>query len=212
MAPETNLDASVAIAKGEERLGRQRIGLYSNSDFNELNMDWHWEDQFQVRFFLVRSIMLWFPSSVQHFSLFLHSMLHPPSQDFFPTTTITISSSWDHLPSLYELSNPYVILHATTGQEISFLLLLVMDDYSSNWFSHISYVFHLFNIVPILSMTFHLLIQQLLLSYSLLFFSLLSKPPSSYIRPCPCISYFTLDLCNISAVSSLKSRATCFKA
>ena len=56
MAPEAKLDASVAIVKGEERLGRQRIGLDRTSDFNDSNTDWHWKDQFQARFFLARSI------------------------------------------------------------------------------------------------------------------------------------------------------------
>ena len=56
MAPEVNLDALVAMAKGEERSGRWRMGLDRNSDFNESNADWHWGVQFQARFFLVKSI------------------------------------------------------------------------------------------------------------------------------------------------------------
>ena len=56
MAPEANLDALVVVVKEEGRLGRQRMGLNRNSDFNELNADWHWGIQFQARFFLVRSI------------------------------------------------------------------------------------------------------------------------------------------------------------
>ena len=32
------------------------MGLDRNSDFNELNADWHWGVQFQARFFLVKSI------------------------------------------------------------------------------------------------------------------------------------------------------------
>ena len=39
MVPKVNLDALVAMAKGEERLGRWRMGLVRNSDFNELNAD-----------------------------------------------------------------------------------------------------------------------------------------------------------------------------
>ena len=56
MALEANLDALVVMAKGEESLGRQRMGLDRNSDSNELNADWYWGVQFQARFFLVKSI------------------------------------------------------------------------------------------------------------------------------------------------------------
>ena len=56
MAPEANLDALVVMVKGKERLGRQRMGLDRNSDFNKSNADWHWGLQFQARFFLVKSI------------------------------------------------------------------------------------------------------------------------------------------------------------
>ena len=56
MAPKANLDALVAMVKGEERLGRWKMDLDRNSNFNKLNADWDWGVQFQVRFFLVKSI------------------------------------------------------------------------------------------------------------------------------------------------------------
>ena len=59
MAPEANLDASVVMAKGKERLDRWRMGLDRNSDFKESNADWHWGVQCQARFFLVKSIRGW---------------------------------------------------------------------------------------------------------------------------------------------------------
>ena len=59
MAQEVNLDVSVAMAKGKERLSRQRMGLDRNSDSNESNADWHWKVQLQARFFLVKSIRGW---------------------------------------------------------------------------------------------------------------------------------------------------------
>ena len=88
--------------------------------------------------------MLQFSSLVQLFFSSYHFTLPLLSQYSLLTTIITTFSSWDHLLSLYKLSNPYTVFCATTRQEILFSLLLVMDDYSSNQFSHISYVFHLF--------------------------------------------------------------------
>ena len=52
----------------------------------------------------------------------------------------TFFSSWDHSLLPYTLTHPYTVLHATTGQGTSLSLLLVIDNYSSSQFSHISYV------------------------------------------------------------------------
>ena len=76
------------------------------------------------------------------FSLYLHFVPCLPSQDPSLMPIITIFLSWDPSCSPYMPSNPYAILHITTGQGIFFLsLLLVMDAYSSSWFSRIDYIF-----------------------------------------------------------------------
>ena len=56
MAPEANLEASVAIAKGAAGSGRCRTGLDRNKDLSVSKEVWQAGDQFQGRFFLVRSM------------------------------------------------------------------------------------------------------------------------------------------------------------
>ena len=56
MAPEAYLDASVATAKGAARSGGWRTGFDRNRDLRVSKEVWQAEDQFQGRFFLVRSM------------------------------------------------------------------------------------------------------------------------------------------------------------
>ena len=113
-------------------------------------------------------VMLQFSSWTALFSLFLHFVLHLPSQGPFPMPIITIFLSWDLSHSLYTPSNPYAIPCITTGQGIFFTsLFLVMDAYSSSRFSHIGYIlllliffsmiFH--NFLLLLSRMFYLVLQ-----------------------------------------------------
>ena len=113
-------------------------------------------------------VILQFSSWAALFSLFLHFMLHLPSWGPFPMPIITIFLSWDLSHSLYMPSNPYTVPCITTRQGIFFTsLFLVMDAYSSSWFSHISYIFLLLiflsiifhNILLLLSRTFYLVLQ-----------------------------------------------------
>ena len=98
-------------------------------------------------------ILLQFSSWVALFSSSLLFMPHLLSQGPFLMLTITIFLSWDPLHSLYMLSNPYTVPSIITGQGILFAyLFLVMDDYSSGWFSHIGCIFPL---LILLSMIFH---------------------------------------------------------
>ena len=93
-------------------------------------------------------------------------MLCPSSQDSSSITITITFLFWDLSLSLYEHFNPYVILYTTTRQGILFSLLLVMDDYSSNQFSYIGYVFLLLidhsqtfhNFLSLLSRTFHIVL------------------------------------------------------
>ena len=56
MALEAYLEASVATAKGAAGSGRCRTGLDRNKDLRVSKECWHAGDQFQGRFFLVRSM------------------------------------------------------------------------------------------------------------------------------------------------------------
>ena len=112
--------------------------------------------------------LLRFSSWVALFSLFLLFMPHLPFQGPFLTPIITIFLSWDLSHSLYVPSNPYTILCIIAGQGIFFAsLFLVMDTYSSSWFSCIGYVFLLLiflsmifhDFLPLLSRTFYLVPQ-----------------------------------------------------
>ena len=109
-------------------------------------------------------LVLQFSFSPALFFLYLHFVPHLPSQDPSLIPIITIFLSWDPSRSPYVPSNPYAVLHITTGQGIFFLsLLLVMDAYSSSQFSHINYIFLLLifpslmfhDLQPSLSKTFY---------------------------------------------------------
>ena len=88
--------------------------------------------------------------------LFFSSLLFVPcllSWSPFLMLTITIFLSWNPSHSLYVLSNPYAVPSIITRQGILFAyLFLVMDDYSSSWFSCISCVLLL---LILFSMIFH---------------------------------------------------------
>ena len=56
MAPEVYLEASVVTVNGTARSGRWRTGFDKNRDLRVLKEVWQVEDQFQGRFFLVRSM------------------------------------------------------------------------------------------------------------------------------------------------------------
>ena len=56
MAPEAYLEASVAMVKGAAGSGRCRTGFDRNKDLSVSKEFWHAENQFQGRFFLVRSM------------------------------------------------------------------------------------------------------------------------------------------------------------
>ena len=56
MAPEAYLEASVAMAKGAGRSGRWRTGFDRNRDLRVSKEVWQAGDQFQGKFFLVRSM------------------------------------------------------------------------------------------------------------------------------------------------------------
>ena len=110
-------------------------------------------------------VLLQFSSLAVLFSLYLLFVPCPPSQDPSLMPIIIIFLSWDPSCSLYALSNPYAVHCITTGQGISFSsLFLVMDAYSSSWFSHIDYVFLLLtfpslmfhDFPPLLSRMFYL--------------------------------------------------------
>ena len=95
-------------------------------------------------------VMLQFYSWV---ALFSSSLLCLLSWGPFLMLTITIFLSWDPSHSPYMLSNPYTVPSIIARQEILFAyLFLVMDDYSSSQFSHISCIFLL---LILLSMIFH---------------------------------------------------------
>ena len=57
--PEAYLEASIAIAKGAVRSGRWSTGFNRKRNLRVLNEVWHAGDQFQGRFFLVRSMRGW---------------------------------------------------------------------------------------------------------------------------------------------------------
>ena len=101
---------------------------------------------------------------------------------------ITIFLSWDLSHSPYVPSNPYTVPCITAGQGIFFAsLFLVMDTYSSSWFSRIGYVFLL---LIFLSMIFHdvvlLLSGMFYLCSSTVFFCLFSRSLPEYISPQTC--------------------------
>ena len=54
--PEVYLEASVAMTKGEARSGRWRTGFDRKRVLRVLNEVWQAGDQFQGRFFLMRSM------------------------------------------------------------------------------------------------------------------------------------------------------------
>ena len=56
MAPEAYLEASVATVKGAAGSGRCRTGFDRNKDLSVSKEVWQAGDQFQGRFFLVRSM------------------------------------------------------------------------------------------------------------------------------------------------------------
>ena len=56
MALEAYLEASIAMVKGAVRSGRWRTGFDKKRDLRVSNEVWHVGNQFQGRFFLVRSI------------------------------------------------------------------------------------------------------------------------------------------------------------
>ena len=157
--------------------------------------------------------MLWFSSWVVLFSLSLLFVPRLLSRGPFPMLTIIIFLSWDPSHSPYAPFNPYAILCTTTRQGVLFTyLFLVMDDYSSSWFSHICCILLL--LIPLsmmfcdlpflLSGTFYLV-----LSYSLTYSADLFL--SIYCKSIPLYLFFTLDLCNTRVASPL-SQVTCSKA
>ena len=98
-------------------------------------------------------LLLQFSSWAVLFSSFLHFVLHLPSWGPFLMPIITIFLSWGLSHSPYMPSNLYTVPCIATRQGTFFTsLFLVMDPYSSSWFSHISYVFLL---LIFLSMIFH---------------------------------------------------------
>ena len=110
---------------------------------------------------------------------------------------ITIFLSWDPLHSLYKPSNPYAIPCITTGQGISFCLLLLSHEHLllqpilSYWL-HTPLTHSLFYDIP----WYSILTQQNILPSSTIFFSLLSRSLLEYISPCTC-TYSVLLICTI---------------
>ena len=106
----------------------------------------------QLKMYLEGQV-LQFSSWVVLFFSSLLSVPHLLSRSPFLMLTITIFLSWDPSHSPYTRSNPYTIPSIIARQGILFAyLFLVMDNYSSSRFSHISCILLL---LILLSMIFH---------------------------------------------------------
>ena len=113
---------------------------------------------------------------------------------------ITIFLSWDPLHSPYTPSNPYAVPCITARQGIPFAYhFLVMDTYSSSWFSHIS-------CIPLLLILFSMTFYDILFLLSGMFYLVLLCSFAysadlfwNILSPCTC-TYSVLLICTIHAL------------
>ena len=144
-----------------------------------------------------RTSLLQFSSWAVLFSSSCPFMPHLLFWSPFLMPIITIFLSWDPLHSLYMPSNPYAIPCITTGQGISFCLLLLSHGHLLlqlilSYQLHTPLTHSLFYDIPWHS----ILTQWNVLPSSTMFFSLLSRSLLEYISPHTC-TYSVLLICAI---------------